>query len=168
MSKQMTNVYSGGLMYEYAMEVNGYGIVEIPSQKGATVREQPGFARYASALAANPAPSGDGGASLTTHAASVCPTQDSSWLVDSTLLPAIPEGAKVYMKNGAGPGPGLKGTGSQNAGSTSTGDAAPGSGTPTMAPKKNDGVSSVRDADQMHLVLTGAAMVVALIMTLLL
>lgn len=166
MSKQMTNVYSGGLMYEYAMEVNGYGIVDIPSQKGATVKEQPGFARYASALAANPAPSGDGGASLTTHAVSACPTQDSNWLVDSTNLPAMPEEAKAYMQNGAGPGPGLKGAGSQNAGSTSIGDAAPGPGTPTTAPKKNDGVASAGDSDKV-LVLTWVAMILTLTMTLL-
>lgn len=95
MSKQMTSVYSGGLMYEYAMEVNGYGIVDIPSRNGPTVKELPGFARYASALAANPPPSGNGGASPTTHAASACPTADSNWLVDSTLLPAMPEGAKA-------------------------------------------------------------------------
>jgi len=92
MSPNMTSVYSGGLMYEYAMEVNNFGIVEVSGS--AAVKELPEFAKYASALSANPAPTGSGGAASTTHAAAACPTKDENWLVDSTLLPAIPDGAK--------------------------------------------------------------------------
>jgi 1,3-beta-glucanosyltransferase GAS5 len=94
MGNEMTAVYSGGLMYEYAMEENGYGIVKIPNANSDTVEQETDFAKLASALAAHPAPLGNGGAKPTTHAAP-CPTKDANWLVDSTLLPAIPEGAKV-------------------------------------------------------------------------
>jgi len=94
MGKDMTAVYSGGLMYEYAMEENGFGIVKIPDANSPTVEPQSGFDKLASALAAHPAPSGIGGASPTTHAVP-CPTKDANWLVDSTLLPAIPEEAKA-------------------------------------------------------------------------
>jgi 1,3-beta-glucanosyltransferase GAS5 len=88
---KMTGVYSGGLMYEYAMEANGFGIVSI---SGNTVSELPGFASLSAALAKNTAPSGNGGA-VTATSATACPTKDANWLVDSTLLPAIPEGAKA-------------------------------------------------------------------------
>ena len=91
MSPKMTGTHSGGLMYEYAMEENGYGIVEIDS--GGSVKELKGFAKFASALSANPALTGDGGAAKMTHSVA-CPTKDADWLVDSTLLPAIPEDAK--------------------------------------------------------------------------
>jgi hypothetical protein len=90
MNAEMTSVYSGGLMYEYSQEANDFGIVQI---SGSSVSELPEFAAFASALSANPAPTGDGGFTSTTAAAS-CPTKDANWLVDSTLLPAIPDGAK--------------------------------------------------------------------------
>lgn len=93
MSPEMTGVYSGGLMYEYALEENGYGIAKIPSPQAAAVQEEDGFAKFADALKNNPAPAGDGGFSAPTSAVP-CPTKDSDWLVDSTLLPAIPAGAK--------------------------------------------------------------------------
>jgi hypothetical protein len=94
MSDKMTGVYSGGLMYEYALEENGYGIAKISNSKASSgVQEQDGFAKFASALKANPAPTGNGGFTSTTSSVP-CPTKDGNWLVDSTLLPAIPEGAK--------------------------------------------------------------------------
>jgi hypothetical protein len=93
MSDKMTSVYSGGLMYEYALEPNDFGIVKISSAKASSVQEQDGFDKFASALKANPAPTGDGGFTSTTNSVP-CPTKDENWLVDSTLLPAIPEGAK--------------------------------------------------------------------------
>ena len=93
MSSDMTPVYSGGLMYEYAVEANGYGIAKIQSG-GDAVQEEDGFSQFADALKANPAPTdGSGGAQTTSHGVA-CPTKDGSWLVDTTLLPAIPEGGK--------------------------------------------------------------------------
>ncbi|KAG6358915.1 hypothetical protein INS49_012435 [Diaporthe citri] len=127
MNSEMTAVYSGGLVYEYSDEGNGYGIVSI---SGDSVSEKSDFAAYATALSKNPAPTGDGGFASTTNS-QACPSADSDWLVSNTLLPAIPTGASKYMTSGAGDGPGLKGDGSQNAGGTSTGDAEPGSGSAT-------------------------------------
>jgi hypothetical protein len=128
MSDDMTSVYSGGLMYEYAMEDNGFGIVSIPSPKATSVKELDGFSKFAKAMSENPAPTGDGGFASTTKAAA-CPTKDANWLVDTSLLPAIPDNAKKFMSKGAGAGPGLKGDGSQQASDsgTSTSNAEPGS-----------------------------------------
>jgi hypothetical protein len=92
MGDKMTPVYSGGLMYEYALEENGYGIAKIPSPKASRVEPQKEFARFAKALEDSPAPTGDGGAAAETHAVP-CPAKGKEWLVEGTLLPAIPEGA---------------------------------------------------------------------------
>lgn len=99
MHSNMTHVYSGGLMYEYSMEANKYGIVEIeggenssPDQTGKR-KELPEFAAFQSALSKWPAPTGDGGYTSTTKAAP-CPTRDANWDVEGSELPAIPEGAK--------------------------------------------------------------------------
>lgn len=89
----MTSVYSGGLVYEYSLEENGFGIVKIPYPHAPAVEEQDGFARLARALAANPAPQGDGGFAYPSHAAA-CPTKSSDWPVGTSLLPATPEKAK--------------------------------------------------------------------------
>lgn len=131
-SKLMTQVYSGGLMFEYTNETNGFGIVEIPggpeADQTAPRTKLPEFSAFAKALKDYPAPTGLAGAKTVT-ADSPCPTKDANWLLDSSLLPALPEQAKKYFADGAGKGPGLMGPGSQNAGTTSTGDAPPGSGT---------------------------------------
>jgi len=129
MSSKMTGVYSGGLMYEYTMEKNGFGIVE---ESGGEIETLPEFDNLAKAMAEYPAPSGDGGAAATTHSVP-CPTRDSTWEVDSDAIPAMPQEAEKYMKDGAGKGKGMKGPGSQTAGnsglSTSNvtgGEASPG------------------------------------------
>ncbi|KAK4125621.1 glycoside hydrolase family 72 protein [Parathielavia appendiculata] len=100
MHSNMTSVYSGGLMYEYTMEANKYGIVEIEGgqenggkdQTGER-KELPEFAAFSSALAAYPAPTGDGGYTSTTTS-QACPTADEHWAIEETTLPEIPEGAK--------------------------------------------------------------------------
>nr|XP_036589464.1 1,3-beta-glucanosyltransferase gel1 [Colletotrichum truncatum]KAF6801469.1 1,3-beta-glucanosyltransferase gel1 [Colletotrichum truncatum] len=130
MSNDMTPVYSGGLMYEYSLEDNDFGIVTID---GSSVKEEPEFAKLASAMSKYPAPTGDGGAAKTTKAAS-CPTSDSNWMVDPTKIPTMPEKAQKYMTEGAGDGPGLKGPGSQNAGdSASDGETTGGTASPTAS-----------------------------------
>jgi len=126
---QMTSVYSGGLVYEYSEEGNGYGLVTI---NGNSVTEESDFDSLMQELKNNQ-PSGDGGYK-TDGKPSECPTQSSTWEVSQFRgeeLPAMPSGAVQYMKNGAGKGPGLGGAGSQNAGGASTGTATPGSGSVT-------------------------------------
>jgi len=81
-------------MYEYAMEENGYGIAKIPGAKSPSITEEEGFSKFASALAENPAPKGDGGFTSTTHSLP-CPTKDADWMVSTDKLPAIPANARV-------------------------------------------------------------------------
>lgn len=139
----MTPVYSGGLVYEYSEEGNGYGLVTI---NGNSVSEQPDFKALMTEYSQNK-PSGDGGYQ-TDGQPSECPTQSSTWEVKDFTgqeLPAIPSGAVQYMKNGAGKGPGLSGSGSQNAGGASSGTATPGSGSVT-AKATNSGAASSASA----------------------
>ena len=126
----MTNVYSGGLVYQYSEEGSGFGLVTI---SGNSITEASDFSTLANQLKSNPPPSGDGGY-LANGAASTCPTTSDLWQVTAFTgsdLPAIPSGAVQYMKNGAGKGPGLNGPGSQNAGGSSVGTASAGSGSGT-------------------------------------
>lgn len=119
-STDMTAVYSGGLVYEYTMETNGYGIVKVESDT--SVEELADYKTLKSQFAANTPPTGDGGYSSTSKA-SDCPAFSSTWNITDNTLPAIPDEALTYMTEGAGTGVGLKGEGSQWAGSTSTGTA---------------------------------------------
>ncbi|TDZ39902.1 1,3-beta-glucanosyltransferase gel1 [Colletotrichum sidae] len=130
MSDEMTSVYSGGLMYEYSLEENDYGIVTIDGDK---VKEEPEFASLVNAMSKYPAPTGAGGAASTTHSVA-CPTSDSIWMVDPSEIPTIPKAAEKYMTDGAGDGPGLKGDGSQQAGdSASEGETTGGTASPTTS-----------------------------------
>ncbi|KAK8089916.1 glycolipid anchored surface protein [Apiospora hydei] len=153
MDKEMTGVYSGGLLYEYTKEGNGYGIVD-PKSKNV---DSPDFKSFKDALKKYPTPTGDGGAASSTHS-SKCPPKDDDWLVENDSLPAIPDDAKKYMKDGAGSGPGLKGEGSQNAGSTSTGTAAPGSGSvEATSSGKSEGGRPAPPMDMTMLAVSGVA-----------
>ncbi|CAK3794571.1 glycoside hydrolase family 72 [Lecanosticta acicola] len=117
-STEMTGAYSGGLAYEYTLEANGYGLVEI--ENGEVVPNDD-FDRLKAAYAKTPNPKGDGGARTTTTVPQ-CPAESEEWHVATTLLPEIPVGAKKYFESGAGKGPGLKGAGSQWAGEPSATD----------------------------------------------
>ncbi|KUI72642.1 1,3-beta-glucanosyltransferase gel1 [Cytospora mali] len=170
MSDEMTPVYSGGLVYEYSEEGSGYGIVSID---GDTISTKSDFTAYSTALASNPAPSGNGGFTSTTNSAA-CPSADSDWLVSDTSLPAIPTGAEKYMTKGAGSGPGLTGDGSQNAGGTSTGKASSGSGsgsgtsTASASSSKSAGAGGPGPIDKGAFVVTGAVFFFTLVGTMLL
>ncbi|KAF3058581.1 1,3-beta-glucanosyltransferase gel1 [Daldinia childiae] len=159
MSDQMSAVYSGGLVYEYSREGNGYGIVEV-SGKSDSVKEEPEFNKLASALSKYPAPTGNGGFTSTTTSVA-CPTVDKVWDLggwDASALPAIPPGAEKYMNEKAGKGPGLKGAGSQDAEGTSTGTASPGAGSVTATASGDNGNAAGRPAPPMDMsifVLTG-------------
>jgi 1,3-beta-glucanosyltransferase GAS5 len=126
----MTGVYSGGLVYEYSMEPNKYGLVEI---SGDSVSELDDFTALMDAFKGTANPQGDGGYN-STGGASGCPAYNPpNWDVQDDSLPAIPQGAMKFMTDGAGSGPGLSGPGSQNAGGESTGTATAGSGQPTRS-----------------------------------
>lgn len=129
----MIPVYSGGLVYEYSEEGNGYGLVQI---SGNQIDEKSDFTALMQAYK-NTNPQGDGGYK-SSGKPSQCPAQSSTWEVkefSGQELPAIPEAAQKYMKNGAGKGPGLQGKGSQSGssddGGQSTSTASAGSGSTT-------------------------------------
>jgi hypothetical protein len=143
MSSDMTHVYSGGLMYEYTMEPNNFGIVKVEggdvgdrTDQTGKREELPEFQAFADALKKFPAPTGDGGASTEKKTSECPPRDDEHWDVDpKRALPTIPEGAKKFFEKGAGPGPGLKGPGSQwavdQASTSDGGSTGTGSGTGT-------------------------------------
>jgi hypothetical protein len=130
-STQMTGVYSGGLAYEYTVEPNKFGIVD---KDGDSIKPNKDFGLLKKAYAAVKNPSGNGGARTSDGTASKCPKEDNDWQVESDDLLEIPEGAKKFMRQGAGDGPGLEGLGSHFAGKASTKTAEPGSGQPTRTP----------------------------------
>lgn len=136
-SKDMTSVYSGGLVYEYVEEGSKYGLVKL---NGNTVTELDDFDALKTAYAGTPNPQGDGGYSQS-GAASKCPTKSGTFNVDSDNLPAIPEPAKKFMTQGAGTGVGLTGSGSQNAGTASSGTATAGSGAVTATGSAKKGAA---------------------------
>lgn len=143
-STDMTAVYSGGLVYEYSMEPNKYGLVEIESN---SVSELDDFTALMNAFKSTPNPSGDGGYNKT-GGASGCPAYNPpNWDVEDDTLPAMPEGAQKFMTEGAGTGPGLSGPGSQNAGGESTGTATAGSGEPTRSGTTGGSSSSSSSSD---------------------
>jgi hypothetical protein len=122
-SSDMTGVYSGGLIYEYFLEANGFGLVQLD---GASVQELPDFTTLESQFKSTPAPAGDGGYK-SNLSPSACPPSGPLWQVNGSL-PIIPRAALQYMKNGAGPGLGSRDpkhvNGSHFAGSPSPGWAA--------------------------------------------
>lgn len=138
--QDMSAVYSGGLVYEYSVEDSGYGLVKI---NGNSVTENDDFKALQQMYKDNPAPEGDGGAK-TDGKASECPKNSDSWNVkdfNGADLPAMPDGAEKYLKEGAGKGPGLQGSGSQQAGGGSTTTAQPGSGSVTGVASNASGSS---------------------------
>lgn len=127
----MTKVFSGGLVYEYSAEGNGYGIVTISGTTVTPVGDQ--FSDLQQELAANPAPT-DGGGYTTSSTVQTCPAQNANWDTKPFLgsaLPATPSGAAKYFKSGAGTGPGLSGSGSQDAAGGSSATAVSGAGSVT-------------------------------------
>jgi hypothetical protein len=149
----MTSVYSGGLVYEYTMAENKFGVVQID---GSSVKELPEFATLAAAFKNNPAPSSNGGAQDNLPA-SACPAPSDTWNVQNDTLPVMPDGAKKFFQNGAGSGPGIKtgDKGSQWAGTASVGweKAGNSSSTSGTSRKKNSADSSHQIATSLVLVM---------------
>ena len=122
-SEKMTGVFSGGIAYEYSLEPNEYGIVDI---KGDSVEELEDFESLKEAYEGVELPSGNGGATDGGEA-SQCPPPSDTWDVEGETLPAVPEPALAMFEDGAGEGFGLVegDPGSQQAGTPSEGDADP-------------------------------------------
>ncbi|OAA33384.1 1,3-beta-glucanosyltransferase Gel1 [Moelleriella libera RCEF 2490] len=176
MSKEMTGVYSGGLMYEYSYEANEYGIVKLSDVKAKTVSKMDEFAAFKSILSASPAPTGSGGAATTTHAVN-CPTSEAVWQVNPSLVPEMPSQAQKYMKDGAGKGPGfdVSGDGSQNAADsgTATASVTGGQASPTGKGSGSKGSDNAAPAalgplDRSPFIITAVALFFTLFGTLLL
>lgn len=148
----MTSVYSGGLVYEYTEEDNEYGLIEL-SPNG--LRQLPDFDTLAEKFKATPAPRGEGGFKEDLGA-SECPEQTDSWAVDPSILPAMPEPAQRFFDRGAGKGPGLAGTGSQNAGTPSTTEIEAGS-----ASEDNEGSDNPNAAGSVRVSAFGIAITIA-------
>lgn len=148
-SEDMTGVYSGGLVYEYSQEPSKYGLVEINDGKVKTLAD---YDALKSAFDKTSNPKGDGGYNKT-GGANPCPAKDSpNWDVDSDALPAIPEGAKKFMKDGAGKAEGFSGKGSMSGGgSTSTGTAEPGSGSASGSSSSGSSSSTSSSAGVMNI-----------------
>jgi hypothetical protein len=139
----MTSVYSGGLVYEYSQEDSNYGLVNI---NGNSVSERTDFTTLKNAFAKTPAPSGDGGYK-SSGSASECPSKSSTWnvTISADQLPSFPSGADELLKKGAGTGPGLSGSGSQDAGPATTSLAGEADGAVTSggaAPSSSKGAAA--------------------------
>jgi hypothetical protein len=139
----MTSVYSGGMVYEYTMADNKFGIVQI---NGNSVKELPEFGTLATAFKNTPAPSDNGGYQENLPPSN-CPAKSQTWNVQNDSLPIMPSGAKKYFDNGAGSGPGIKtgDSGSQWAGTPSSGWGAAGN-SETQNKKKSDAIGHMPPA----------------------
>jgi hypothetical protein len=99
-SKQMTGVFSGGLVYEYSEEDNNYGLVELDENGNATTL--PDFDNLRNELNATSDPTGDGGYAAS-NSISSCPTFEAGvWEVANETLPELPSAASIFFKSGAG------------------------------------------------------------------
>jgi len=94
----MTAVFSGGLAYEYTMEENNYGLVEI---KGGKVTKLEDFDTLKAQYAKTKNPTGAGGFKTNGKKSTCPPFVAGAWEANNTL-PSIPPKAEVYFKNGAG------------------------------------------------------------------
>jgi hypothetical protein len=103
----MTGVFSGGLAYEYSLEKNGFGVVEIKTN--GSITELEGFSLLANALKNVSIPEGNGNYKEVSSV-SECPKPGKWWLPKNISLPRIPGIAASYFDNGAGTPKGIQGT----------------------------------------------------------
>lgn len=100
-SEHMSDVFSGGLVYEYTEEANRYGLVEFDA-KG-DVMTNADFDNLKAELAKISVPQGNGGASSSNKSSDCPPMQQGVWDVDSKIpLPAMPVRASAFLTLGAG------------------------------------------------------------------
>lgn len=161
----MTVSFSGGLLFEYSEEGSGYGVVNINGDTVSIIPEQ--FNDLKDALAKVNPPSGDGGAT-TQNGPQPCPGQSSQWDTKPFIgeaLPATPEGALQFFKNGAGKGPGLNGKGSQweTGGSSSTASQSAGAVTQTYGSGSSGSAATPPRADLAPLMICGVALALSFV-----
>ncbi|RYP72652.1 hypothetical protein DL769_004394 [Monosporascus sp. CRB-8-3] len=80
----MTEVFSGGIVYEYFMEANEYGLVSID---GSSVSPYPDFTSLMSQLRTVSPTITQSSEYTPSNTAPACPTVDSSWAAEATPLP---------------------------------------------------------------------------------
>ncbi|KAF3909867.1 hypothetical protein ABW21_db0205897 [Orbilia brochopaga] len=107
-SKEMTGIFSGGLVYEWSQEDNNFGLVNV-SKDLKTIEPRDDYKNLLNEYKKNPNPTGDGGATLTAGKASACPTKVAGIWEAECVLPAMPAKASDYLKNGAGKALGFAG-----------------------------------------------------------
>jgi len=105
-SDKMTSVFSGGLVYEYSLEPNNYGLVEI-SDDGKSVKKLKDFNSLKSKYSSVKMPSGDGGYKKSGKP-STCPSKSKGKWEAENDLPPMPSDAKKYLEQGAGTPKGIK------------------------------------------------------------
>jgi curved DNA-binding protein CbpA len=159
----MTSVYSGGLAYEYTVEPNGYGLVEVSSS--GSIEPNDDFKRLKAAYEKTSNPRGDGGYKKDGKA-SECPPASEDWEVETSDLPATPKKAEAFMDKGAGKAVGLTGEGSHFAGEASESTAPSGSGSSSSSSGQSNGGSGSgagesNAAGALELPVRGLAMVAA-------
>lgn len=97
-STEMTNVFSGVLIYDYDEETNNYGLVSLD---GSSVTPNQDFDNLQSMFSKVPDPKDNGGAQ-TNLDISECPSHSSLWLA-SNSIPDTPKGALKYLNGDAEP-----------------------------------------------------------------
>ncbi|CAD6499447.1 BgTH12-03563 [Blumeria graminis f. sp. triticale] len=96
--KQMTNVWSGGIMYMYFQEANDFGLVKVSSGK---VEKLPDFSALAKQLGSvSPSNTPASAYSVTNTVAQACPATGVSWAASSVLPPiANPDLCKCMVSS---------------------------------------------------------------------
>ncbi|KAF1927878.1 carbohydrate-binding module family 43 protein [Didymella exigua CBS 183.55] len=85
----MTSVFSGGIVYEWFMGTNDYGLVELTSND-ASVSPYPDFTSLQSQLASVSPTITQRSAYTPSHSAPACPSVGSSWEAEASPLPPSP------------------------------------------------------------------------------
>ncbi|KAF3039481.1 1,3-beta-glucanosyltransferase gas1 [Didymella heteroderae] len=85
----MTDVFSGGIVYEWFMGANDYGLVELTSND-ASVSPYPDFTSLQSELASVSPTITQRSAYTPSNSAPACPTVDASWVAEASPLPPSP------------------------------------------------------------------------------
>ncbi|SCU84261.1 LAFA_0D09032g1_1 [Lachancea sp. 'fantastica'] len=143
-STQMSSVFSGGLVYEYSMEANNYGLVQIDGDDSVTTLQD--FDNLKKEFENTPNPSGDGNYSKNNNA-STCPSFESGTWEANNTLPPMPSAASVFFSKGAGEPMGTKyptqfRCGDANISNYFTADATPSSSSVSKSQSKSQSSSS--------------------------